>query len=140
MILSRHAVDRLHQACDAVCRIKKTMGYSKSRIKPECGRQAVALIKEIARLCPDMTTFRIDRKDKPAFVDLTWKPKGEGYYFSPELIIRDPAIIKSYILKIWVDHKGTAHISSSIGYSCTISAITPLELLEWIVEFIEELN
>lgn len=140
MILSRHAVDRLHQACDAVCRIKVTMGYSNSRIKPERGREAVQCIRKVARLCPDISTIRYEQDKKPKFIDITWKPRGEGYYFYPEMILKDPAIIKSYMLKIWVDSKGTAHIDSAIGYSCTISAITPLELLEWIVEFVEELN
>lgn len=140
-MISTIAIERIREACEAVCRIKAHAVKSPKLISAT-GRTVAIKMREVKEKLPSFQTIRINREDNTIiFYDLTWKVKGDKDYFSPVLFISDPAAKQDGVtLRIWVDSVGTAHITTGDGYKGTIIMVNPGELVEWIVEYLDEIN
>ncbi|EBY9763848.1 hypothetical protein D5W64_12105 [Salmonella enterica subsp. enterica serovar Saintpaul] len=141
MAISKEAIGRVRAAAEAVCRIKVN-AVTDTKLGTPTGRSVARAIAELTNKMPGFKTIRINRDDESIiFYDLIWVVKGEDNHFSPSLLFINPND-KSMgaILRIWVDSRRTAHITTNSGYKGTITLVTPGDLVEWIVEYLDEIN
>lgn len=140
MAISKEAIGRIRDAAEAVCRIKAS-AIQDTKLKTPSGRSVARAIKELSDKLPRFKTIRVNSQDNIIFYDLFWKVKGEETHFSPKLIFVNPNDKSGgAILSIWVDGNHTAHIITNSGYKGTITLVTPGDLVEWIVEYLDEIN